>query len=207
MKVAEIGRLLFDELGARLSDSEFKGRWSHRDFVRKEEWGASRLHLFYYNYPNKLQVSGELIIRINEVQRILEPFLKDREPKFIKELPTLSTNIGFYLNYTWNEPILSNEHDIAAAVQELVRIVRDVAEPFYTKYHHVQEAYDLLNSERGHAYSFFVYMRGMTLLAMANILGRDDDLAKIAEEYRARIVKAKESNKLPQFEALLASLS
>jgi len=50
-------------------------------------------------------------------------------------------------------------------------------------------------------------MRGMTLLAMAKILGKDEEIATIAEEYRARIIRAKESRMLPQFEALLASLT
>jgi len=207
MKVSEMGKVLFDEIAASLQESGFKSRWSRRDFRRREDWGVTGLHLFYYTYSACFKVAGELIVSIDEVQELVAPFDADMESKVAKELPTLSRDIGQHLHYNWSGVEVLNLQDIPGTVAEMKRIVCEVLLPFAEKYHRVEHAYDLLRSEGGDAYSSLVYLRGMKLLAMAKILDRNDDLAQIAEEYRARIVRAKESNKLPQFEALLASLS
>jgi len=140
MKFSHLDRLVFDGLAEELKPLGFKSRWSNWDFRRAEPWGKVGLHMYFYTYPNQRRISGELLVRIDEVQEMVGPFLKDRAPKLVKELSTLSKEISQHMGQFWEGAVIGTESDIPAAIGAMKWIVCDVLMPFAEKHHRVEDA-------------------------------------------------------------------
>jgi hypothetical protein len=182
-------RFVFNETAIRLAEGlkedGFKFIKSSSRILRTHSLGFDVVILHIVDYWPNFQIDTFLGIRLNEVEDIVNKFIPNRNPAFMKFTETLGTSYMVLSGAKENYIEIKTEEELSNAINELITLVKNKGLKYFGDHRSIEVVNDLkkrqiLTENNGANYVIGNLMQSLTLMKLCN----DPDFEKLSMKYK-----------------------
>lgn len=182
-------RFVFNEIAGRLAESlkveGFKFVKSNRRILRAYPSGFDVIIFNIVDYYPCFQIDTFLGIRLNEVEEIVNKFVPNRNPAFMKFTETLGTSYMVLSGAKENYIEIKTEEELSRAISELTTLIKSKGLRYFENYRSPESVNDLkkrqiLTEGNGTNYVIGNIMQSLTLMKLC----KDPDFEELCIKYK-----------------------
>lgn len=185
MKKSEVFQILYSTLDVFLKPHGFKLAKGRYGFIRHFKGGFHVIHLLVTDYQPEYQMTFTFGIRIDEVEKIANPFSSLSLDGYRDSMTFHSSWGGIQGDNLFNRTGIYTEADVMDTALEIISFLRDVVLPYFEKYTDIKAMDAELNDNplREENERFKAYYLYHTAIILAKLVSRSDFDA-LVEIYR-----------------------
>lgn len=155
---------------------------SNSRILKKYYGGFNLILLHVLDYSPIFQIELFLSVRIDIVENIVNDFIPNRNPQFMKYTETIGTSYKELSGAKENLIEISTEKELDNAINEFIKIIRDKGLAFFEKYQNIEMVNaeikkQILNKE----YNYIgIIMQSLSLMKLCN----DPDFDVLCDKYK-----------------------
>lgn len=179
-------RYVFTEIAKsiekRVKPNGFKYVKSNERILNKYSSGFDVIILTVLDYAPVFQLQMSLRVRINKVENIVNKFIPNRNPKFMKFTETIGTSYMVLSGAKENHIEIETKKELDNAINELTKLIQEKGLVFFDKHRNI-EIVNTIKKEQILKEEHTVItnlMQSLTLMKLCN----DPDFDELCEKYK-----------------------
>jgi len=191
--VKELREKLLDAVGVRVSVHGFHRDRKEQRFVREVSSGCQSLHLAFINHHDDFDVTADVAVRIEEVERIVNATNAKLSAKEKRLTSTAGGELGNLEGRGQLRWTVARETDIDSVSSAIAREFRRVGLPFFVRLQQPEALLSVLrdNEREGWLHAPVHAARCMRAVALASVL-REPDVSRLIQAEEAFLAERRD---------------
>lgn len=207
-----LGGSLIDRISPALVRHGFKFVKARQSWRKREASATCAFHLAFIHHPADFDVTADVAVRLEALAKLLEDLLGGADAaaavvgRFTVGVELGNLTIGRQRRWT-----VATAEDVDQVAASLVEAFETIAQPYFRQYSDPERLLAVLSSDSPDSWIHapFHHTRAIRAVALAFLLGRHGDFARLVERKRAFLLESKDPNaqrNLPVFEKVVEQL-
>lgn len=179
-------RYVFTKVAKRIEESlkteGFKFIKSNGRIISKYPGGFDEIILKVLDYAPVFQIQMSLRVRIDSVEDIINKFIPNRNPQFMKYTETIGINYMVLSGAKENHIEIETEKELDNTINELIKLIQDKGLAFFEKNRDIETVNAIKKEQilKEKHTAINNLMQSLTLLKLC----KDTDFDKLCEKYK-----------------------
>ena len=184
MKIAELQKLLLEEVAAKISQFGFDPKIREQSFYRKIPIGRQAFHISFIKHSKDFDVTGDVAIRVDALEELLNTARSNLKKSERANTFTVGAELG---NIAQGQPTrftVFSEADVGNVATSVVEYFKQVGIPFLENLSDAEYILECLSKNDSFAWllSPFHGKRWKSVVGLAHILGKTDRINALMEQ-------------------------
>lgn len=188
----DVQSAILREIGVRISEYAFSSRPSGQSFLRKFDGGRASFHVAFVVHPDNLYVVGDVAIRFDLVENMVNEGALHLSVKEKGKTYTLGSELGRIAGEGQRSWGISRVDEAASVAEDVVGFFEKHGLPYIERNSSMEAAYQALTSPAPVAslYNPLLLSRCYRIVALAVALGRNAEVNQRACECIEKLIDA-----------------